>query len=1216
MADQKIERRKIVPIAAMISAGKSKLLNVILNIKFLESKAGIGTKFVNLIRYNPKIKHPVFYHLKVKNENGEFVFYKDSSYEEKVGEESIIEENKNVNNILAAKPQVEYEEIFYMTEINDAKFVKDKDYLLTHDLCDIPGLSEYQEQTIQEKQKNVFDLKVEEKKVDFLDKMRHGIEEFGMVYEIQPQKENDNKDIKLADELKKSEENLMPKKEKEEDELFYNMNIDKENTYLTEIFKIIKDYIDGAIIVLSIENYYFVENFEIIAKLHKVTGKKINNFLIVLNKLDLSSNPKADTDKCRSLFIKYFPRCKTFNLNLNTFIPLSAIQVENELLMNDSFSHLLNYHFYNYMKIVKQERLLSKTTSGKSFIEHLVDIIKKMDGISKKVIEEKVNELNKQDNISQINEEIKEIIKNINNNFKADELNIGITEKDIDGDDDFLEQLDMKISAPSQDIKSLDPAFIIKMIYILQKEKKLIPPLSEETNKFLNYFRLRKETIQPQKTVVPVAENTTNNTDVNSQIIKALTLFCDEFKNSQSDMEQIQNLTYEVKKLIEYLKIYDVIFIPFLGASNAGKTTIINGIIGKDLLPCDLNECTKRGIIIKYTDSKETTIRKATFQEEYFFNKPYYYFSADHIIGRGDQQVTDTLKGLNYEFNDKEEDSFYYIKTRIKLFDDMGLDKSLKDMIYLIDFPGFGTGNVFEKEIYNKVMSICNNFIFVVRNSVIKEKNAKRILDSIFQQAKEQKKKLSSQFIKSCLFILNNDVNQSVTKNDLEKARGDIKNIIKGVEEKDINLCFFNAKYYSNYCYNFDYFFNLNHSLLSEYDNYLNLRNRIFTNPGSIEFMINGTFRDYLLSILVQKVKQFDVKIDKNQKISQNVEIEVSDSFNQIPQNENIDEEKYKNHVCKLLSFCQDNIKELKTLKESNINEFTNSFLSQINYVNHCMQEELRENMENVIGILDLFFGRDFTERKKDLKEVDQFTNAIGNVKTALLKILNESKTKITSMGKGYKENVSKSLKDKKSNLEKLLDSKKYDEILEEVNKEMLNNIGDLNKQIQEYLNTNDTECAKLFKEATETFDKFMEGRKFISLAKTGFKSYVSKKIGDEKKDLGKEIFEEIKNSCESLSNILVKKGFKEWFYSLFSSVSYLQNIIDMIVDTFLKKIDYILKLIETESSNYLSESLRVIDHNMCSATLKFNDEQLKKWKELCTSYEKTREIIIKIKMK
>ena len=134
----KIEKRKIVPIAAMSSAGKSKLLNVILNTKFLESKAGIGTKFVNLLRYNPKIDKPTFYHLKIKKENEDFAFYKDSSYEPKIGEDKIIEENKNINNVLAAQPKVNYEDIFYMTEINNAIFIKDKEYLLTHDLCDIP----------------------------------------------------------------------------------------------------------------------------------------------------------------------------------------------------------------------------------------------------------------------------------------------------------------------------------------------------------------------------------------------------------------------------------------------------------------------------------------------------------------------------------------------------------------------------------------------------------------------------------------------------------------------------------------------------------------------------------------------------------------------------------------------------------------------------------------------------------------------------------------------------------------------------------------------------------------------------------------------------------------------------------------------------------------------------------------------------------------------
>ena len=1199
----KIEKRKIVPIAAMISAGKSKLLNVILNTKFLESKAGIGTKFVNLLRYNPKIDKPIFYHLKIKKENEDFAFYKDSSYEPKIGEDKIIEENKNINNILAAQPKVNYEDIFYMTEINNAIFIKDKEYLLTHDLCDIPGLSEYQEQN--EEKSIGTGKKVEEQNVEFEEKIKKGMEDFGIIYDKFKNEENGKKEEK---ENKKKIKN-------EEDELYYNMNIEKENSYLTEIFKIIKNDIDGAIIVLSTENFYFLENFEIIAKLHKIIQKKINNFLIVLNKLDLSSNPNADIDRCKGLFIKYFPKCKTFNLNLNTFIPLSAIQLENELSMDKSFSHLICFHFYNYLKIIKQEKLLNKTYSGKSFIEHLADIIKKMEGMTRKEIEEKVNELNKKENILEINEQIKEIIKDIQNKFKADEINLGITEKDVDGnDDDFLEDLNTKISVKDDNIKSLEPIYIIKMIYILQKEKKLIPPLSEETNKLLNYFKVKKN-IQSQKTILPVEENTTNNTELNTQIINALTLFCNEFKNSNNDNDKIQNLSYEVKKLIEYLKIYDVIFIPFLGASNAGKTTIINGIIGKDILPCDLNECTKRGIIIRYTDSNEITLRKANFREEYFFKKPYYYFEADHIIAKGEHQVTETLKGLNYEFNKNEEDSFYYIKTRIKLFDDMGLDKTLKEMIYLIDFPGYGTGNVFEKEIYNKVMSICNSFIFVVRNSVIKEKNAKRILDSIFQQAKEQKKKLSSQFIKSCLFVLNNDIDQSSTEEDINKAKGDIRNIIKGVEEKDINLCFFNAKYYSNYCYNYNYYFNWNNSLNVEYKNFQYIRTRIFSNPSAIDLMINNTFNEYLLSILAKKAKQFDIKIQKDQKISENVEKQVNESF-ELVEFENLRSPDYKNKIMKILSFCQENIDKLKTLKESNINEFKLTFISQLNYVNHCMQDELRENMENVISILDMFFDRDFTERKKDLKEIDEFVKKIEKNKNSIISLLNENKNKVLLMEKSYKENVMKSLKDKKENLEKLLSTKNYEEILEEINKEMINNIGDLNLKIQEYLNYNDTECLKLFEEAKQLINKFIEGKRNISIYKFGFKEFLSKKIGDEKKDLGKQIFEEIKNTCESLSNIYAKKGFKEWLYSLFSSFSYLQNIIDMVVDTFSKKIDYVLKIVNTESNNYLEDAIRSIGHNVNSVTLEFNDEQLKKWKELRDSYEKTREIIMKIKIK
>ena len=110
-------------------------------------------------------------------------------------------------------------------------------------------------------------------------------------------------------------------------------------------------------------------------------------------------------------------------------------------------------------------------------------------------------------------------------------------------------------------------------------------------------------------------------------------------------------------------------------------------------------------------------------------------------------------------------------------------------MIYLIDFPGYGTGNFFEKGICNKVISICNLFVFVSRNSVIKNKDNKSALDS-FIQAKENKKNFSSQFIKSSLFVFNKDINQSSTKDDIEKAKNDIQSLIKGIDKNDINLTF------------------------------------------------------------------------------------------------------------------------------------------------------------------------------------------------------------------------------------------------------------------------------------------------------------------------------------------------------------------------------------------------------------------------------------------
>ena len=680
-----IEERKIVPVAAMINAGKSKLLNVILNINFLESKEGIGTKFVNILRYNPNINEPKFYHLKIKYENEKYIFYKDPEYNQKIGENDIIEENKKINKDLYNSTKIDYNDLFYMTEINSIGFIKDKNYMLTHDLCDIPGLSEYQEQNKNMKEEETKEEKEVSVDEDLEEKLKKG-QEFGFIY---TEKHRDNNSFGTKTKAEK----------RDEDEIFYNIDIKEESSYITEIYKRIKDYIDGAIIVLSIDNYYFNQNIEIIAKLYKVIQKRIQNFLIILNKMDLSADPKSDIESCKGFLFDSFPKCQTFNLNINTFIPISTLQVQNELLMNKSFNYLIKYHFYNYKRIIMQEKLLNNPINGKTFIKHLKDILIGMQGITKQEIENKIDEINNRDDISIINKEIKLIIKELNDNFSG-EYDIGIKEEDIDkedDDEDFLTTLSSSRSSKAQDnIDDIEPESIIKMFYILQ-EKHIIIPRSTETEKLLNYFSIKNE--EEEENEDKKVEKTISNIELNNQIIDALKLFDDEFKTSCIDINQIQFLSNELKKLIEYMNIFDVIFVPFLGESNAGKSTIINGIIGNDLLPCEQKECTKRGILIRYSD-EENVIKKADLIEEEFSNKKYYFFEAKDVIGKGDEEIKQTLKGLNYKFNRNEEDSFYYIKTKIKLFDDLGFDKSLKEMIYLIDLPGIGTGEFFGNKIY------------------------------------------------------------------------------------------------------------------------------------------------------------------------------------------------------------------------------------------------------------------------------------------------------------------------------------------------------------------------------------------------------------------------------------------------------------------------------------------------------------------------------------
>ena len=1232
---EKIEIKKLVPVAAKISAGKSNLLNVLYNIKLLECKDKITTKFINILRYNPKIKKPFFYHLKLKKEEDKYVFYKDLSDTIYEGEENIIEANKIINKKYVNEKNINYEELFYMTEINSEPFIRDKEYLAEHDLCDIPGLSEYQENPNNEqengnKEQNENEIKNEDEEIL---QIKENAKKLG----LNPD-QNKRKIKQLNEKINyKNPKEREEKKEdfKIEDDIYYDLikNNNNNKTYLTEIFKIIKEYIDGAIIIFSQDNFTSKDNYQIIAQLHHVIQKKITNFLIILNKMDLSQNPTNDIEECKGLLAKYFPKFKTFNINLNTFVPISVKKLKYELLMNKDFKSLIFCLFYNFMENWNNYILNNKDTGDLSFIEQLKNIIKRIKGKKIKKEIKSIDELNKSNDISKINNEIVSVIKDLIDEFGDKGINFGFSLNNFNGNNNNSNKKHFNNDDSDSDdeedniVDKLDPSFILKFYY--KEKNSLTPYLSEESNKLLNYFSNNKSnSISNRK----VKEEQTEKMLLNKSIIKTLNDFNNQISESKLDEKFVANLSQYLRETIEILKINNVILIPFIGEIGTGKSTIINGIIGEDVLPTGVNGCSKRGILIRYLNKNENeiNIRKTYFRKEKSEENTNYFFeSDDYIIGNGLEQVKGILNNLNYNYNEKEEDSFYYIRTKIKLFDDLGLEDSLKRMIYLIDLPGFGTENKFENNIYLKLMSISSCFIFTVKNSVIKDNNNRKILKKIFDQAKKQKRVFSSKLLQSSLFILNMFNNQSTEEEDIKEAQKDINELINGVDNKEdenalknINLCFFHAKLYNNYYTNYNYFCNIKDSIKFEFRTYVKKNQDIFISPENSSKKKYKSFSKFLISQLDKKKEYFLQNEQPNENIINNENNELSTEqikkdLNEIFRNLNLNiNEEETSEILNIISFGKENIFKLNYLKYSKFEELKDKTKTQIKTLNSNMQDELEEQLNFLMNKLDLFFQKDFS-KEKDLKSNELFSKEVNMLNEKIQKVYTDGQIKYYKIIFEYENKVKNSLKQKKENIKKYLEKKNYKEIVNEIDNEIKNSLEGFNKQIQEFLDNINSEINELNEKIIITINKYSGIVHFIN--RQSFVDYFSLKMAGKDADLAKEIFKEIKMSTFNLDKIYEEKGFIEWIKSAFSKVNYFETSLDIIINTFVNKNNYILELLIGELTKYIEKTSKDI-FDVYSVTTKIyeeeNEEQINAFNRLKNDYVELKYKINKAKEK
>lgn len=185
-------------------------------------------------------------------------------------------------------------------------------------------------------------------------------------------------------------------------------------------------------------------------------------------------------------------------------------------------------------------------------------------------------------------------------------------------------------------------------------------------------------------------------------------------------------------------------------------------------------------------------------------------------------------------------------------------------------------------------------------------------------------------------------------------------------KKKNINLCFFNALYYLKYCINSNFYSNIGYFIDTEVEKYNKNKSEMFSNPDLNKSLITGSFCQFFFNNIKNKVKEFDKKYEKSKNPNETIEKIVSEK---IEKNEKFEEKKdfkkYGNKIKNILAFFNENIKELKTLKESNINNFKDVFLFQINNCHKAMKNELKEKLNNAMSNLDMFFKADYQYKKR-----------------------------------------------------------------------------------------------------------------------------------------------------------------------------------------------------------------------------------------------------------
>ena len=477
-----------------------------------------------------------------------------------------------------------------------------------------------------------------------------------------------------------------------------------ESKKILNIFKNFKNRLKYFIIVFDCLRLHHDTAFTILEKLKTEFNLQIENNLIIINKINLM--PEKNVNEIKEYFIQeLLKKPDVINHNKNILLPLNAEKILLQQQYKKDFYSFIKYFYYLFC-----EDTLKKGYKDENYFMNFI-----MNFIDKKKEELKIESID----ISKIDNYLKEIkpaLEQIYTNNYHSEQTKNIEEE---SKEDFFNDLNIDFFCELYYLYSNN---LIEYDLAEYKEAK------QEIFNYLKKIKKIKENQQKEK------EDIIKEKNDNLLFIKKL----DEFlnlnllnqtestsgKNPDNKLNrEFHNILREInqrKNLIVNAFLNTQFRISVVGLSSAGKSYIVNCLIGQKILETGSGETTQFGLIIENHDSDEVSLSRAKYKYiEDENGKEYLIFEKDNdSFVSGFDKVKETLLLLNKNKIHQEKDisqdknelfRFWILKIRINMCQFKNFN------VQIIDFPGLGTSMKYnETEIFKNLLSTSNIIFHVI----------------------------------------------------------------------------------------------------------------------------------------------------------------------------------------------------------------------------------------------------------------------------------------------------------------------------------------------------------------------------------------------------------------------------------------------------------------------------------------------------------------------